>query len=772
MKKLLLSFFALLLLQTSYAGLGCTPPTATGSPNVTPPTENLPCVVQGDPYSATINIENFSSFSLSLGSGTVDSLRIDSLTNLPCGIDYVVSPDPTLNSGQTGCILLYGTSYERPGQYRTGIYLTVFYQVTVFGNTTRDSLSGRADSLVATLQQLTGQNFGIDFNYWLRVRTALAACPPIDTTGATDSIASIICAPGAFLVDITGNTDTCAGASVTVTASVIGSPVQPLTYEWSNGATTASTTITAPGIIVCTVTDGSSVSDVDSFTVGVIAGPLAALSTTVNGAVVSISNNSTGNTTSSTIYIPGVDTLPGNTPSYSFATAGTYDIILEASNACGSDRDTSTVTISSLIGCSPRPATGTPGITPTAANIPCANIGQYYDTTIYIENFDTYSTTIQGFPITITIDSLRIDSITNIPCGLNYALTPADGTLDGGATGCINLYGTTLDNPGQYQAGIYIHIWVTAPVIGSLDFQGRADSLLAVLAAQGINLPIDFRYWVRVKQPASNCPAIDQSGASNLTASAFCVPGVFDVNISGNSQTCIGATTTLTASIQGLPLGGAPFPQVLWSTGASTNSITVTAPDTVWVSVTDSVGTVERDTFIVEGLLAPEASIDVDTNGAQVTLTNTSTNNPNANATIYQIPGVDTLIGGNIASVTFTANGTYTITMITSNSCGSDTVNTDVTITGVSVPEINKIDARVAVYPNPNNGLMTLMINAAVNTENYTVKVYSMQGQEVYKANFNGNVTATIDLGTAAAGVYFMHINSENVSTIKKLVIK
>jgi hypothetical protein len=411
--------------------------------------------------------------------------------------------------------------------------------------------------------------------------------------------------------------------------------------------------------------------------------------------------------------------------------------------------------------CTPRAATGNPGIDPPTDSLACAEIGVYYDETIYIENFSSFNSPLGN----ATVDSLRIDSITNLPCGLDYQVNP-DNTLNSGQTGCISLFGTTLDQPGQYHAGIYLTVWATVPLLGQQHYSGRADSLIAQLEGlTGQSLGIDFNYWVRVIQQGNACPPIDTTGASDLTAAASCLTaGSFIVNITGNSQVCDGDNTTLTANIAGSPIGTLLY---VWSTGSNDDSIVVTAPDTVTLTITDSLGTTESDTFIVAALFPPVASLTATTNGAQATATSTSSGNPTT--TVFAVLGVDT---NNTGVFTFTANGDYTIYLVATNDCGSDTSSQTVTITGVSVPEINNIGASISLYPNPSNGKVQLTINSTVTSENYSVKVYNMQGREVYTAEYSGNVNAAIDMENVSAGVYFVHINSKNVSTVEKLLIK
>jgi hypothetical protein len=161
-----------------------------------------------------------------------------------------------------------------------------------------------------------------------------------------------------------------------------------------------------------------------------------------------------------------------------------------------------------------------------------------------------------------------------------------------------------------------------------------------------------------------------------------------------------------------------------------------------------------------------DAGLNVTTNGATATATSTSTG---ANRVTYYIAGVDTNTTGEF---TFTTNGTYTVFIEAANRCGTEVDSQDVTITSAAVPEINNIGAAMALYPNPTNGKVQLTISSAVASEIYNVRIFNVQGREVFKAEYSGNVNAAIDMQTSGAGVYFLHISSKNVSKVEKLIIK
>ena len=81
-------------------------------------------------------------------------------------------------------------------------------------------------------------------------------------------------------------------------------------------------------------------------------------------------------------------------------------------------------------------------------------------------------------------------------------------------------------------------------------------------------------------------------------------------------------------------------------------------------------------------------------------------------------------------------------------------------ITGV---DENTANNAVTIFPNPNNGIFTLNVNA----NDVTVNVMNIQGQVILTKN-NVNTNEQIDLSNNAKGIYFVTVTSQNgVSTHK-----
>lgn len=190
------------------------------------------------------------------------------------------------------------------------------------------------------------------------------------------------------------------------------------------------------------------------------------------------------------------------------------------------------------------------GFAPREDTLPCIIIGQPYDQVIQFHTPSTF--TAGGY--TDNLSFLQIDTISNLPCGLCWAMGASNFQINGNATGCIKISGTTFDAPGEYQ----LHIIVDA----TTTFLGfPTDNTDQDLAVQGL------RYFLRVKFPGDTCARLDTLLAGNTaTHPGTLAPPV----ISGITSVCAGDSTTLRVT-------GNNYYAYTWSTGSRSDSIKVGA---------------------------------------------------------------------------------------------------------------------------------------------------------------------------------------------------
>lgn len=118
------------------------------------------------------------------------------------------------------------------------------------------------------------------------------------------------------------------------------------------------------------------------------------------------------------------------------------------------------------------------------------------------------------------------------------------------------------------------------------------------------------------------------------------------------------------------------------------------------------------------------------------------------------------------------ASKTISVDVTNSKTCvGSGTITVSYKdCTGIS--ELKNVTVRM--YPNPNNGVFTLELNAG-GRETLDITVMNTSGVTVSSLNnleVSGFVTKKMDLGTLSDGTYLIRISNGKESTLRKLVIK
>lgn len=109
--------------------------------------------------------------------------------------------------------------------------------------------------------------------------------------------------------------------------------------------------------------------------------------------------------------------------------------------------------------------------------------------------------------------------------------------------------------------------------------------------------------------------------------------------------------------------------------------------------------------------------------------------------------------------------------IVTLNGCSSPASNViNVIMTGM---HDTGIEAAISLFPNPGNGLFTLQIRTG-KPEIFTVRVFNDLGVMITEAivlEVNGTIEKSLDLRSAANGVYTITIRNGHSSIVKKAVI-
>lgn len=136
----------------------------------------------------------------------------------------------------------------------------------------------------------------------------------------------------------------CSGQPITLTAAPGFA-----SYEWSNGQTGASITVSQPGVYSVTAVDPGGCNGV-SPPISVLFGqnPVANFNYTQTSGFTANFNNTTQNASSFTWDFAGLGTSSAANPSFTFPSTGIYNVSLLSNNLCGENAITKVVSISAV----------------------------------------------------------------------------------------------------------------------------------------------------------------------------------------------------------------------------------------------------------------------------------------------------------------------------------------------------------------------------------------------------------------------------------------
>ena len=356
---------------------------------------------------------------------------------------------------------------------------------------------------------------------------------------------------------------------------------------------------------------------------------------------------------------------------------------------------------------------------------PCTNCSYYIDnyqgTTIEYDGFTTVLTTwivvtpCTSYHIKLAIgdggdhsyDSgvfLKKNSFSSniLKVNTNYTIT---GINNKAIEGCNNaLVSFTLDNPSPYNR--WIHYTIGGSAIEGTDYQNIPDSVLIPTGNDSVSFYINPNLD-GITEGVEDVELIVET--SSCSVDTVLIP-IYDydsvkVQISGNSNFCIGQSSTLNTSITN---GFGPF-SYSWNTGSTTGSITESPnSNTIYsVTATDVCGVNDIDSIAITVNQQPNV---------------TAISQPNSicqgNIATLQVSGANTYSwspGGSLSansgdSVTATPNNTTTYTVIGTdvNGC-KDTTQTTITVKSIpniqTSPSATSICIGDSIIINANGGI-------------------------------------------------------------------
>ena len=429
----------------------------------------------------------------------------------------------------------------------------------------------------------------------------------------------------------------------------------------------------------------------------------------------------------------------GTTAQITVTTSGTYSCVVTKTSGCTATTNAITVTVNP---------------TPTAPTINANGPTTFC-------NGDTVILTSSQTSGIVWSNNATSASITVVSSG-SYDVTYTDGN------GCSATSAATA---------VTVNANPSAPVVtasGSTSFCTGDSVMLSSdqtsgnvwstgATTQGIYVSQSGSYTVTYTD-GNGCSAT--SSATNVSVSSSPAP---TVSITGSTQLCPGETVTLSSSTGDTYqwyLNGNPI------NGATSQTYSASAAGTYAVDVTNSnpcngAGMSANTTVTV--LTAPTAgftwSVPV-VNQYQFT-------NSSANATIYAWDFGD-LSGSSAQNPIhiYTANGTYTVTLIVTGSNGCTDTTTQV-INFVSGVEEEAALAGMTLYPNPANDMVNITFNMNSGSD-VNIFAYDMTGKVLVNENQDlASGTTNVQYNTTewSNGVYFFRVTENGVSNTVRVII-
>jgi len=389
-----------------------------------------------------------------------------------------------------------------------------------------------------------------------------------DAAGCQEMQSFAIVPDGGFNLDIsTTPTTTCGASDGTATVAASGG-VAPYTYLWSTGGTTTTITDLAPGSYGVTVTDADGCATVGMATVDGL--PDITLNTMGMDPVCGSMDGGTA------IAQPF-----GGTPPYTYLWSNG-----STTNVIGNlDPDDYTVTVTDAAGCTATAtvtigaASGSLDVSATSTGAGCNGSGSASATATVNGGLAPFTYSWSNGGTTATIN--------DIPAG-TYTVTVTD------ASGCSGTATVNVVNSGN------LNLTINATEITCFGENGALD----VVASSG-TAPFTYA-WSNGVMTAANgmIPAgqysvtvTDAMGCTGESSATLTQPDQLSIDLTSNG-TCSGTSNgSATVAANG---GTAPY-SYIWSTGATTASISNLAAGAYGVTVTDANGCIEEASFeIVE----------------------------------------------------------------------------------------------------------------------------------------------------------------------------
>jgi hypothetical protein len=248
----------------------------------------------------------------------------------------------------------------------------------------------------------------------------------------------------------------------------------------------------------------------------------------------------------------------------------------------------------------------------------------------------------------------------------------------------------------------------------------------------------------------------------NVAASVSIVPTATNV--------CSGTNVTFTAT----PTNGGTTPSYQWKlNGANVGTNSATYSNNGLANLVPVTCVMTSNAACVTGSPATSNTINMTVNPNPVPIISQTVNNLNSSAAAsyqWNLNGNPIALNGTSQQYTALVNGNYSVTVVDANGCTGTSAVLNVTVSGIFQPvQFQKIE----IFPNPNNGLMKMVIETPKGGE-ITLQIIDILGKLVSEkiVNINqGRNEFALDLSELSQNIYFIKTKLNDLNYQGKIII-
>jgi hypothetical protein len=270
----------------------------------------------------------------------------------------------------------------------------------------------------------------------------------------------------------------------------------------------------------------------------------------------------------------------------------------------------------------------------------------------------------------------------------------------------------------------------------------------------------------------SNADCVTGNPATSNTITMTVNPSVAaSVNIAPTATNiCAGTNVTFTAT----PTNGGTTPSYQWKlNGVNVGTNSPTYSNNALTNLVPVSCVMTSNAACVTGSPATSNTINMTVNPNPVPIISQTVNNLNSSAAAsyqWNLNGNPIALNGTSQQYTALVNGNYSVTVVDANGCSGTSAVLNVTVSGIFQPvQFQKIE----IFPNPNNGLMKMVIETPKGGE-ITLQIIDILGKLVSEkiVNINqGRNEFALDLSELSQNIYFIKTKLNDLNYQGKIII-